>query len=77
MPYSVAQLGSNSSTEDSVESRTVFLFPLRRSNLRGRSMKPHERGETGEQDLFCARLYQIVDMNHPLVKLGQAIDRGF
>ena len=40
-------------------------------------MKPRERGETGEQDLFCARLDQIIDMNHPLVKLGQAIDWGF
>ena len=33
-------------------------------------MKPRERGETGEQDLFCARLDQIIDMNHPLVKLA-------
>ena len=40
-------------------------------------MKPRERGETGEQDLFRSRLEQIIDMNHALVKLGQAIDWGF
>ena len=40
-------------------------------------MKLRERGETGEQDLFCARLDQIIDINHPLVKLGHAIDGGF
>jgi IS5 family transposase len=40
-------------------------------------MKPRERGETGEQDLFRSRLDQIIDMNHALVKLGQAIDWGF
>ncbi len=30
-------------------------------------MRPRERGETGEQDLFRARLDQIIDMDHPLV----------
>lgn len=40
-------------------------------------MKPRERRETGEQDLFRARLDQIIDMSHELVKLAQAIDWRF
>ena len=40
-------------------------------------MKPGERGETGEQDLFRSWLDQIIDLAHALVKLGQAIDWGF
>ena len=36
--------------------------------------KPRERGETGEQDLFRARLDQILNMNHALVRLARAID---
>ncbi len=40
-------------------------------------MKPREREETGEQDLFRSRLDQIIDMNHALVKLARAIDWGF
>jgi IS5 family transposase len=36
-------------------------------------MKPRERRETGEQDLFRARLDQIINMEHGLVKLAQAI----
>jgi hypothetical protein len=39
-------------------------------------MKPREREETGEQDLFRSRLDQIIDMNHALVKLARAIDWG-
>jgi transposase, IS5 family len=37
-------------------------------------MRPRERRETGEQDLFRARLDQIIDMSHELVKLARAID---
>ena len=33
-------------------------------------MRPPERRETGEQDLFRSRLDQIIDLNHPLVKLA-------
>jgi IS5 family transposase len=33
-----------------------------------------ERRETGQRDLFRARLDQIVDLDHPLVKLARAID---
>jgi transposase, IS5 family len=40
-------------------------------------MKPRERRETGAQDLFRARLDQIIDMRHELVKLAQAIDWRF
>ena len=40
-------------------------------------MKPHERRETGEQDLFRARLDQIIDMSHELVKLAGTIDWRF
>src|SRR5215210_2665352 len=36
-----------------------------------------ERRETGQRDLFRARLDQIVDLDHPLVKLVRAIDWGF
>src|SRR3981189_2603407 len=37
-------------------------------------MRPRERRETGEQDLFRSRLDQIIDMNHPLVKLARTVD---
>jgi IS5 family transposase len=37
-------------------------------------MRPRERRETGEQDLFRSRLDQIIDMSHALVKLARAID---
>ena len=40
-------------------------------------MRPKDRGETGEQDLFRARLDQIIDLNHDLVKLAKAIDWRF
>src|SRR2546425_10253197 len=40
-------------------------------------MRPRERRETSEQDLFRSRLDQIIDMNHALVKLARAIDWRF
>src|SRR5580692_5467042 len=40
-------------------------------------MRPKERRESGQNDLFRARLDQIVDVGHPLVKLGKAIDWRF
>jgi len=40
-------------------------------------MRPRERRETGEQDLFRSRLDQIIDMDHPLVKLGKTVSWGF
>jgi hypothetical protein len=40
-------------------------------------MRPRERRETSEQDLFRSRLDQIIDMKHELVKLARAIDWRF
>ncbi len=40
-------------------------------------MRPRERRETGEQDLFRSRLDQIIDLKHPLVKLAKTVDWGF
>jgi IS5 family transposase len=36
--------------------------------------RPRERRETGEQDLFRARLDQILNMKHELVRLARTID---
>jgi hypothetical protein len=36
-------------------------------------MRPRERRETSEQDLFRSRLDQIIDMKHALVKLARAM----
>jgi transposase, IS5 family len=36
--------------------------------------RPREKRETGEQDLFRSRLDQIINMQHELVQLAQAID---
>jgi transposase, IS5 family len=40
-------------------------------------MRPRERRETGEQDLFRSRLDQIIDMKHSLVKLACSVDWRF
>lgn len=40
-------------------------------------MKPRERRERGEQDLFRSRLDQIINMDHELVKLAKAVDWRF
>lgn len=40
-------------------------------------MKPQERRETGQTDLFRARLDQIIDLEHELVRLARAIDWRF
>src|SRR3989442_9334607 len=44
---------------------------------RGSIMRPKERRDTGEPDLFRARLDQIIDLDHALGKLAQAIDWRF
>jgi hypothetical protein len=36
-------------------------------------MRPKERRDSGQNDLFRARLDQIVDIDHPLAKLDRAI----
>ena len=40
-------------------------------------MRPKERRESGEQDLFRSRLDQIIDREHALVRLAKAIDWRF
>ena len=40
-------------------------------------MRPRERWEISEQELFRSRLDQIIDMKHALMKLGRAIDWCF
>ncbi len=40
-------------------------------------MRPRERQDHVEQDLFRSRLDQIIDMKHPLVQLTQRIDWRF
>jgi len=40
-------------------------------------MRPRERRDSGEQDLYRARLDQIIDLNHELAKLAWAIDWRF
>jgi IS5 family transposase len=40
-------------------------------------MRPKKRRESGEQDLFRARLEQIIDLERALVKLAQVIDWRF
>jgi hypothetical protein len=40
-------------------------------------MRPRERRETSEQDVFGSRLDQIIDMKHALVMLARTIDWGF
>jgi IS5 family transposase len=52
----------------------MILFP--RAFWEG-SMKPRARRQTGQNDLFKARLDQIIDLGHELVLLGTAIDWAF
>src|SRR3954452_11038185 len=40
-------------------------------------MRPRERRESGEQDLFCSRLDQVIKMEHALAKLARTIDWSF
>jgi IS5 family transposase len=40
-------------------------------------MRPVERRDGGQHDLLRSRLDQIVDLAHPLAKLGRSIDWGF
>jgi transposase, IS5 family len=43
----------------------------------GCRMRPNERREGGQKDLFRSRLDQIIDPQHALVKLARQIDWGF
>jgi IS5 family transposase len=60
---------------DSLESQAVILCWRKRcvEDL----MRPRERRETGEQDMFRSRLDQVIDMDHALAKLARTIDWGF
>jgi IS5 family transposase len=40
-------------------------------------MRPRERRDSGQNDLFRARLDQIVDMGHPLARLAGSVDWAF
>src|SRR6201995_6128702 len=40
-------------------------------------MRPKERRDSGQSDMFRARLDQIVDANHALAKLARQIDWRF
>ena len=40
-------------------------------------MRPKERRETGQTDMFRARLDQIINLEHELARLGRTIDWGF
>ena len=40
-------------------------------------MRPRERRERGEQDLFRSRLDQIIDLDHALAKLARTVDWRF
>ena len=40
-------------------------------------MRPRERRESGEQDLFRSRLDHVINMDHALVKLARTIDWRF
>src|SRR5580765_3497898 len=43
----------------------------------GAAMRPRERWETGQKDLFRPRLEQMLDLGHGLVRLGEVIDWSF
>jgi transposase, IS5 family len=45
--------------------------------MEGDSMRPRERQDSGQNDLFKARLDQIVDLKHPLAKLSRTVDWRF
>jgi hypothetical protein len=49
--------------EDSLESQAV-IFSLELMERGICEMRPRERREGGEQDLFRSRLDQIIDMTH-------------
>jgi hypothetical protein len=58
--------------------RKGFIAHFRPSpRHRSCAMRPRERRESGNQDLFRSRLDQIIDINHALVKLARAIDWRF
>jgi transposase, IS5 family len=61
---------ANSIGDSATQQRVILLAE---GKPRDYAMKPRERRETGEQDLFRSKLDQIINMEHELVKLAQAI----
>src|SRR6202167_4706032 len=57
--------------------KRLAVIPCLRRLGGGDSMRPRERRDSGQNDLFRAGLDQIVDMDHALAKLGRAIDWRF
>src|SRR6266403_3583939 len=55
----------------------LAVIPASVGLAEGDSMRPKERRDSGQNDLFRARLDQIVDLDHALAKLGRAIDWRF
>ena len=53
------------------------MIPSVVCSTEGDSTRPKERRDSGQNDLFKARLDQIVDMGHPLARLGATIDWRF
>ena len=45
--------------------------------MAGSMMRPKERRESGQNDLFRSRLDQILNLDHALVKLARSIDWSF
>src|SRR3984957_11063075 len=56
---------------------SLAVIPASVGLAEGDSMRPRERRDSGQSDLFKARLDQIVDTDHALAKLGRVIDWRF
>lgn len=55
-----------------------MVIPCRETGVgREFAMRPKERRDSGQRDLFRARLDQIIDMNHALARLSRVIDWRF
>jgi len=58
--------------------RNGFVIRCARGRIEtGIAIWPRERRESGKQDLFRSRLDQIIDLNHPLARLGRSLDWRF
>lgn len=64
----------NLSIQDRIEDGEQHSLLLAAVKRGGEMSRPRERRETGEQDLFRARLDQILNMQHELVRLAQEIN---
>ncbi|TFV26495.1 hypothetical protein E4K64_38385, partial [Bradyrhizobium frederickii] len=55
----------------------AVILSRRANQRRAIAMRPKARRESGQNDLFKARLDQIVDPDHALVRLSGSIDWRF